>query len=33
VVATSVLAALPLFLLLIACFFLQFWLPTQWIPG
>jgi hypothetical protein len=33
VVATSMLAALPLFLLAIACFFLQFWLPTQWLPG
>jgi hypothetical protein len=33
VVATSMLAALPLFLLIIAGFFLQFWLPTQWIPG
>jgi hypothetical protein len=33
VLATSVFAALPLFLLLIVGFFLQFWLPTQWIPG
>jgi len=31
--AISVLAAIPLFLLLIIGFFLQYWLPTQWIPG
>ncbi len=31
--AISVLAAIPFFLILIIGFFLQFWLPTQWIPG
>jgi hypothetical protein len=29
----AVLGALPLFLLLIASFFLQFWLATQWLAG
>jgi hypothetical protein len=28
-----VLGALPLFLLLIAGYFLQYWLATQWLPG
>ncbi len=33
VYAISVLAVMPFVLLLIVGFFLQFWLPTQWIPG
>lgn len=33
VFALVVLAALPLFLLLIAGYFLQYWLATQWLPG
>ena len=33
VFAIAVLAAMPLFVLLLAAIFLQFWLPTQWIPG
>lgn len=33
VFAMLVLGALPLFLLLIASSFLQFWLATQWLPG
>ncbi len=33
VYAVSVLAAIPFFLMFIVGLFLQFWLPTQWIPG
>jgi len=32
VYAIAVLAAKPFFLMIIVGFFLQFWLPTQWIP-
>jgi hypothetical protein len=33
VFAVVVLAAIPFLLLLVASFFLQFWLATRWLPG
>ncbi len=33
VLAISVLAAMPFFVLLLVAIFLQSWLPTQWVPG